>query len=222
MTQSALLFDLDGTLVDNVYHHVEAWSDALHSEGIELAHWRVHRKIGMPGDLMLRGLARELGHELDDATRERLEHKHGELYRERFASVRPLPGARNLLLALTALGIPWAIATSARPEEAFRTIALLELDRDPPTITREEIARPKPNPDAFLAAAAKIGVNVADAFVVGDSVWDVLAAQRAKALGIGVLSGGYGRQELETAGAYRIYDDPADLHRHLDELGVRQ
>jgi phosphoglycolate phosphatase-like HAD superfamily hydrolase len=73
----------------------------------------------------------------------------------------------------------------------------------------------------FLAAAAKLDVAINDAFVVGDSVWDLLAAQRAGALGIGVLSGGYGRQELEVCGAYRVYDDPADMLRHLDELGIR-
>ena len=90
-----------------------------------------------------------------------------------------------------------------------------------PVVTRDQVARAKPDPDLFLAAAERLGVDVTDSIVVGDSVWDLLAARRARALGVGLLSGGYGQEELERAGAYRVYGDPADLLRHLDEVGVR-
>jgi phosphoglycolate phosphatase-like HAD superfamily hydrolase len=105
---------------------------------------------------------------------------------------------------------------AARP-----TLELLEVPAEVPVVTRDQVAHAKPDPDLFLAAAERLGVDVADAVVVGDSVWDLLAARRARALGVGLLSGGYGREELERAGAYRVYDDPADLLLHLDEVGVR-
>jgi phosphoglycolate phosphatase-like HAD superfamily hydrolase len=88
-------------------------------------------------------------------------------------------------------------------------------------ITREDVAHAKPDPDLFLAAATRLGVDIMHSIVVGDSVWDLLAAQRAPALGVGLLSGGYGREELQQAGAYRVYEDPRDLLQHLDEVGVR-
>jgi phosphoglycolate phosphatase-like HAD superfamily hydrolase len=88
-------------------------------------------------------------------------------------------------------------------------------------VTRDQVAHAKPDPDLFLAAADRLGVSIHDSIVVGDSVWDLLAAQRARALGVGLASGGYGREELEQAGAYRTYDDPLDLMNHLDEIGVR-
>jgi phosphoglycolate phosphatase-like HAD superfamily hydrolase len=98
---------------------------------------------------------------------------------------------------------------------------LLELDAKVPVVTRDQVRHAKPDPDLFLAAAERLGVPITGSFVVGDSVWDLLAARRAGALGIGVLSGGYGQDELERAGAYRVYEDPKDLLRHLDEVGVR-
>jgi phosphoglycolate phosphatase-like HAD superfamily hydrolase len=88
-------------------------------------------------------------------------------------------------------------------------------------VTRDEVERAKPDPDLFLAASERLGVDISNSIVVGDSIWDLLAARRARALGVGLLSGGYGTDELERAGAYRVYEDPADLLRHLDEVGVR-
>jgi len=135
--------------------------------------------------------------------------------------VRVLPGARELLAGLTEVGVSWAIATSGSRSGAAPALALLGVPADVPVVTRDDVRWAKPNPDLFLTAAERLGVQVADSVVVGDSVWDLLAARRAKALGVGMLSGGYGREELERAGAYRVYDDPADLFRHLDEVGVR-
>jgi len=221
MSMPALLFDLDGTLVDSVYQHVLAWHEALHVSGIELSVWRIHRRIGMSGGLFARALLRETGRELDGALRERLLELHTKAYRRRLEQVRLLPGARELLRRLTELDCPWAIATSGRMESAGPTIAMLEVPKEVPVVTRDQVAHAKPNPDLFLEAARRLGIEATDAVVVGDSVWDLLAARRARMLGVGLLSGGYGPDELERAGAYRVYEDPADLLRHLDEVGVR-
>jgi HAD superfamily hydrolase (TIGR01549 family) len=221
--QTAFIFDLDGTLVDSVYQHVLAWREALETEGIELSVWRIHRKIGMSGGLFTNMLLRETGAELDPDRIERVQRLHAEAYKRYSPQVRPLPGARELLDALSAAAIPWAIATSGRLETAGPVIERLGVDLSrTPVVTRDAVRHAKPEPDLFLAAADRLGVNIEIASVVGDSVWDMLAARRARALGIGLLSGGYGLEELERAGAYRVYEDPADLLAHLDEVGGRR
>ena len=217
----AMLFDLDGTLLDSVYQHVLAWKEALEAAGIPLSIWKIHRRIGMSGGLFVRALVRETGREIDSQEADRLRRLHEEAYQRRVHEVRPLPGAQELLDTLTGLGVPWGIATSGSSVTAGASLSVLRLPQDATIITRDRVAYAKPNPDLFLAAADALGMPITESFVVGDSVWDMLAAQRAHALGVGVLSGGYGREELETAGAYRSYDDPADLLAHLDELGIR-
>jgi HAD superfamily hydrolase (TIGR01549 family) len=220
---TAFVFDLDGTLVDSVYQHVLAWREALEAEGIELSVWRIHRKIGMSGGLFTNMLLRETGMALDATRIERLQRLHADAYNRLSAQVRPLPGARELLAALSDAQIPWAIATSGRMETAGPVIERLGVDMSrTPVVTRDQVKYAKPDPDLFLAAAERLGIGGEWASVVGDSVWDMLAARRARALGIGLLSGGYGMEELERAGAYRVYDDPADLLAHLDEVGGRR
>jgi HAD superfamily hydrolase (TIGR01549 family) len=220
---TAFLFDLDGTLVDSVYQHVLAWREALDAEGIELAVWRIHRRIGMSGGLFTNMLLRETGLDLDPALIERLQKHHAASYLRHRKDVRPLPGAKALLAALTANEIPWAIATSGRLETAGPVLETLGVDFEKtPVITRDRVKFAKPDPDLFIAAAAALHVPIETSSVVGDSVWDMLAARRARALGIGLLSGGYGNEELERAGAYRVYEDPADLLNHLDEVGGRR
>jgi HAD superfamily hydrolase (TIGR01509 family) len=220
---TAFVFDLDGTLVDSVYQHVLAWREALESEGVELAVWRIHRKIGMSGGLFTNMLLRETGVELSAERIERLQRIHAEAYKRVSKEIRPLPGARALIAALTDAEIPWAIATSGRMETAGPVLETLGVSRDHvPVITRDLVKYAKPDPDLFLAAAERLGVSIQAASVVGDSVWDMLAARRAHSLGIGLLSGGYGLEELERAGAYRVFEDPADLLEHLDEVGGRR
>jgi len=220
---TAFLFDLDGTLVDSVYQHVLAWREALDSEGIELSVWRVHRKIGMSGGLFTNMLLRETGVDIDQDRIDRLQKGHTAAYKRLSKDVRPLPGTRALLAALTSAEIPWAIATSGRLETAGPALDTLGVDLTRiPVITRDDVRYAKPEPDLFLAAAERLGVPIETASVVGDSVWDMLAARRAGALGIGLLSGGYGTEELERAGAYRVFEDPADLLKHLDEVGGRR
>ena len=217
----AFLFDLDGTLVDSVYQHVLAWREALEAAGIELSVWRIHRRIGMSGGLFVNALLRETGREMTGADIARLQRVHEEAYARHVTQVRPLPGARDLLSYLSQRRVPWAIATSGRLATARPALEILGVGPDVVVITRDQVERAKPDPDLFVAAAARLRAPMSTSIVVGDSVWDLLAARRANALGVGVLSGGYGQEELERAGAYRVYQDPADLLRHLDEVGVR-
>jgi HAD superfamily hydrolase (TIGR01549 family) len=220
--QPAFLFDLDGTLIDSVYQHVVAWREALEAVGINLSVWKIHRRIGMSGGLFVTALARELQTDLDRETLAKLPGLHAEAYIRQFDSVRALPGAAGLLSTLTENGVPWAIATSGVEQYARLALGLLALPEDTPLVTRDQVRYAKPDPDLFLTAAERIGVDIRNSMVVGDSVWDMLAAQRARALGIGLLSGGYGREELIYSGAFRVYEDPADLLFHLDEVGVRR
>ena len=215
------LFDLDGTLIDSVYQHVIAWRAALSRLGIDLSVWRIHRRIGMSGGLFVSALLRETGRTLSEADIALLQRAHQQEYLAQADSVRPLPGAADLLAALTERKVAWAIATSGYRATAHHALAMLGLPGDAPMVTRDMVAHAKPDPDLFLAAAGLLGVEPRHAFVVGDSVWDLLAARRAAAIGIGVMSGGYGREELERAGAYRVYADPADLLARAYEVGVR-
>jgi HAD superfamily hydrolase (TIGR01509 family) len=217
----AFLFDLDGTLIDSVYQHVIAWRGALSRLDIDLSVWRIHRRIGMSGGLFVSALLRETGLTLSEADIAMLQKAHQEEYLAQADSVRPLPGAVDLLAALTERGVQWAIATSGYRATAGRALSMLGLPEDAPMITRDMVRHAKPDPDLFLAAAALLDVDPKHAYVVGDSVWDLLAARRAGSIGIGLMSGGYGREELERAGAYRVYADPADLLARADELGVR-
>jgi HAD superfamily hydrolase (TIGR01509 family) len=217
----AFLFDLDGTLIDSVYQHVLAWREALEQGGIELSVWRIHRRIGMSGGLFMHALARETGHAVTREEAAQLLRWHREAYLREEKQVHPLPGARELLAYLSQEGVPWAIATSGRLETAQGALDSLGLPSDATIVTRDQVSHAKPDPDLFLAAAERLEVPITNAVVVGDSVWDLLAARRCRALGVGLLSGGYGQDELERAGAYRVYEDPADLLRHLNEVGVR-
>jgi HAD superfamily hydrolase (TIGR01509 family) len=218
---TAFLFDLDGTLVDSVYQHVLAWRAALEEVGIDLSVWRIHRRIGMSGGLFINALLRETEAGVTDEQIARIRSLHARAYHELASQVRPLPGARELLAALTSAGVPWAIATSGRWETAGPVIETLGVPEGVPVVTRDQVLHAKPDPDLFMAAAERLDVNIEHSVVVGDSIWDLLAARRARALGVGLLSGGYGQDELQAAGAYRVYDDPADLLLHLDEVGVR-
>jgi HAD superfamily hydrolase (TIGR01549 family) len=221
--EPVFLFDLDGTLVDSVYQHVLSWKSALDAEGIELSVWRIHRKIGMSGGLFANQLLRETGMAITPELIERLRRGHAAAYLRLRNDVRPLPGARELLAWLTEAGVPWAIATSGRMETA--AINLQTLGVDPartPVVTRDQVKYAKPDPDLFIAAAERLGAPIETAIVVGDSIWDMLAAARCRALGVGLLSGGYGEGELQQAGAFRVYEDPADLLLHIDEVAGRR
>jgi HAD superfamily hydrolase (TIGR01509 family) len=224
MAQDAVsfIFDLDGTLVDSVYQHVMAWQEALQAEQIDLSMWRVHRRIGMSGGLFTGMLLREVEVPISAALLDRLQLRHSEAYARLVRTVRPLPGALALLKYLTQTGIPWAVATSGSKDVARSNLELLGVDPEHiPVVTRDDVKRAKPDPDLFLAAAGRLHLDITSAVIIGDSIWDMLAARRARGLGVGGLSGGYGQDELERAGAIRVYEDPADLLRHIDEVGGR-
>jgi len=222
MSATAFLFDLDGTLVDSVYQHVRAWHLALRDEGIELSIWRIHRKIGMSGGLFTNQLLRELGRQVDADTIGRLRTRHADHYLSLSNEVRPLPGAVELLQMLKCLDLPWAIGTSGRMVTAEPNVRSLQFEPAEITlVTRDQVNYAKPDPDLFVEAARRLGTTTAGSYVIGDSIWDMLAAVRCGAIGIGLLSGGYGREELMDAGALRVYEDPADMLSHLDEIAPR-
>ena len=216
----ALIFDLDGTLVDTVYAHVFAWQRALAEAQMPIDGWRIHRRIGMSGGLFTRAVARELGRPLTAEEAAAIQTRHGELFRELLPERRPLPKAVELLADLRAAGVPHGIATSGRRPEINASLDALGVGAETVVIERGLVQRAKPEPDLFLAGAEALGVAAEDCYVVGDAVWDLLAARRARMLSVGLLSGGYGEDELGRAGAFRVYRDTKELRESLDELGV--
>jgi HAD superfamily hydrolase (TIGR01549 family) len=216
----ALIFDLDGTLVDTVYAHVFAWQRAFAETGLAIDGWRIHRRIGMSGGLFARAAARELGHDIDLSAAEALQRRHGELFREFLPERRPLPGAVELLKDLRSRNIAYGIATSGRRPEIDRSLEVLGVGDDVVVVERSDVARAKPEPDLFIACRQRLGFEASECYVIGDAVWDQLAARRAGILSVGLLSGGYGETELLSAGAFRVYRDPAELLSSLDELGL--
>ena len=215
----ALIFDLDGTLIDTVYAHVFAWQRALDEAGLPIDGWRIHRRIGMSGGLFARAVAREVGRELTPAEIDAMERRHAELFQKLMPERRPLPGAVELLAELRERGIVHGIATSGRRPVIDASLEALGVGAETVVIDRGDVARAKPEPDLFLACQEALGVTPGDCYVVGDAVWDLLAARRARMLSIGLLSGGYGTDELLAAGAFRVYQDAAELRGSLDELG---
>ena len=218
----ALIFDLDGTLVDTVYAHVFAWQRAFAELGLPIDGWRIHRRIGMSGGLFARAAAREIGRPLSPTEVETIQRRHGEIYREILPERRPLPGAVELLADLRAEGIVHGIATSGRRPEIDASLEALGVGEETVVVERGDVERAKPEPDLFLTCAERLGVTASDSYVIGDAVWDLLAARRAGMLSIGLLSGGYGEDELTRASAFRVYRDPAELRQSLDEIGVRE
>jgi HAD superfamily hydrolase (TIGR01509 family) len=216
----ALIFDLDGTLVDTVYAHVFSWQRALSEAGLPIDGWRIHRRIGMSGGLFTRAVARELGRPLGEEEVAQVQARHGDLFREMLPERRPLPGAVALLRELREGGIPHGVATSGRRPEIDASLEALQLPADTVVVARGDVRRAKPEPDLFLACQERLGVEVDECYVVGDAVWDLLAARRARMLSVGLLSGGYGEDELTRAGAFRVYRDAEELRGAFDELGL--
>jgi HAD superfamily hydrolase (TIGR01549 family) len=216
----ALLFDLDGTLIDSNYQHVAAWSEALRSAQIVIPEWKIHRRIGMSGKSFLKELLRELPHRKTNLDLDRLEKRHDSIFRRSISRLSPLPGANQLLKHLARHHIRMAIATTGGKAQTSLLLKHLDLPRTIEIVTGDDVAKAKPSPDIFVAAAERLHVAVGNCIVVGDSVWDMLAAGRKSALGVALQSGGYGVEDLERAGAFRVYSDPADMLMHLEQLGL--
>jgi HAD superfamily hydrolase (TIGR01509 family) len=217
----AVIFDLDGTLVDTVYAHALAWWKVLAEAKLPVPGWKVHRLIGMSGGLLTKAASHEIGRELSGEEAERLQARHGEVFRSLLPDRTPLPGALDLLQYLRDSRIRHGIATSGKRQDAADSLEALKLPEDTVVVDRTAVERAKPEPDLFLACQEQLGVRPAECYVVGDAVWDLLAARRAGMLGIGLLSGGYGEEELARAGAYRVYRDPAELLAQIYQLGLR-
>lgn len=217
----ALVLDLDGTLVDSVYQHVRAWQETFEDAGVTVPAWLLHRRIGMAGPMLVEAVNRELDAALPEYMREQLPDVHAELYGRRAGELRLLPGARELLAALDEAGVRWALATSGGDDATAHALELLGVDGEGTTIvTSDDVEAGKPDPGMFVRAAGEIGAGAEESILVGDSIWDVLAARRAGGLCVGLLTGGYARAELTEAGAYRVYRDPAELRMRLGELGL--
>ena len=220
--RTAFLFDLDGTLVDSVYQHVLACARGA-GEG---AAWScpsgaIHRRIGMSGGLLLNALLRETGR---GSAPSRWRSSSG-------CTPRPTPAWSPRSGRCRAPATCWRTSPrpaspgrsppAARGDSARPALEVLGLGPDVPVITRDMVAYAKPDPDLFLAAADRLGVPITDSVVVGDSVWDLLAARRALRTGRRPALRRLWPGRARTRGAYRVYQDPADLQRHLDEVGVR-
>jgi HAD superfamily hydrolase (TIGR01509 family) len=216
----ALILDLDGTLVDTVYAHVFAWQRALAEAALPIDGWRIHRQIGMSGGLFTRAVARELGRPLAAEEVEAIQARHGELFAELLPERRPLPGAVELLADLREARVAHGIATSGRRPEIDASLDALGVGSATVVVERGDVLRAKPEPDLFLACSERLGVPPEECYVVGDAVWDLLAARRAHMLSVGLLSGGYGDDELTRASAFRVYRDAEELRHSLDELGL--
>ena len=217
---AALIFDLDGTLVDNVYQHVLAWHGALAEHGFALSPWRIHRKIGMSGALLMQALELELGRKIQPDVAKQLEASHTERMSEMRASIALFDGVEDLMRRLRDNDVTYAIASSGSMDDIGPYVEWLGLDKRVPVLSQADAESTKPDPELFLKAAERLKVGAEDAIVIGDSVWDMLAARRAHFLGVGLLTGGYSESEMTAAGAYRVYADPAEFGRRLHEVGV--
>jgi HAD superfamily hydrolase (TIGR01509 family) len=215
-----VLFDLDGTLIDSVYEHVRAWHDTLRSAGIVISTWKIHRRVGMSGKSFVRELLRELSPNRTGVDLDELEAGHDRRFGQTIRNLLPLPGANELLRHLHHSKVRIAIGTTGNRKQTDLLLKKLKLPSGTPVLTGDDVKSAKPAPDIFVAAAQSLGVAISDCIVVGDSVWDLLAAGRKGALGISFLSGGYGSYELEQAGAFRVYSDPADMLIHLEQVGL--
>jgi HAD superfamily hydrolase (TIGR01509 family) len=216
----ALVFDLDGTLVDTVYAHVLAWQVALAEAGVAVDGYRLHRHVGSSGDLIVRFAQREAGRAVSAEQVEAIHRRHGELFRQIVPRPRPLPAAVEMFRALRESGIPHAIATASYRPLIDPSLEAVGAGPEAVVIDGRGPLRGKPEPDLFLASRDRLGSRVEDCIIVGDAIWDHIGARRAGMLSVGVLTGGYGEEELYHAGAFRVYRNLADLLHNLDELGI--
>jgi HAD superfamily hydrolase (TIGR01549 family) len=216
----ALVFDLDGTLVDSVYPHTLAWQRALMEFDLVAPAWEIHRRIGISGKLLVKAIARERGLSFSETQIGDLERRHAVLFRELRSQCKPLPGAVKLLMFLREAKIAHGLATSGKREEIAESLRALELGPDAVVIDGTAVERAKPEPDLFVECQKALAVDKSECIIVGDAIWDVHAARRAGILAVGLLTGGFAEQELYNAGAMRVYRDVAELHQEIDELGV--
>ena len=213
----AVLFDVDGTLVDSNYLHVAAWLRAFHAEGLPVDGWRIHRCIGMDGTRLVRTLSGDAGQDV----MERLKKGHSEFYEQSASLLATLPGARDLVRAVADRGLQVVLATSAPEDELSMLRKVLDCEGVIAAVTSsQDVETAKPKPDIVEVALERASVTAENAVFVGDAVWDCEAAARAKVTSIGLLSGGTSRAELLEAGASAVFEDAGDLLGKLDSTMI--
>lgn len=206
----ALIFDLDGTLVDTVETRIEAWIQTFNEAGIRADRRQVAGLIGADGRKLAREIAEESGRRISADSAETIDRRSGEIYDELNTHPRPTTGARELLLSLELSSLPWAIATSSRAEQVGVSVAALDLTKRPLIVDGSHVEHAKPAPDLLLLAARRVGTPASDCWYVGDSIWDMRAAQAAGMHGVAVAYG--------AAGASALIDSGADVVTTLTEL----
>ena len=210
---TAVLFDIDGTLADSNYAHIDAWWRAFRAAGESVDAWRIHRAIGMDSSKLLESLLPDASEE----TRDTAKQFHTAFYSEHMPQLRLLPGARDLLEAVAGRGHAVVLATSAPQNELDRLLELLDAEQWIAAVTSsEDVEQAKPDPGIIEVALQKAGVDADHAVMVGDAMWDVESAKRVGVSCIGVMTGGIGGDELRGAGAAAVYDDAAALLEDID------
>jgi HAD superfamily hydrolase (TIGR01509 family) len=213
----AVLFDVDGTLVDSNYLHVHAWTRAFAEVGIPVETWRIHRSIGADGSELVDSLSGGA----EDDVQKRLKDLHTQFYEETTSLLSPLPGARELLDRVASLGLQVVLATSAPEDELSILRKVLDRDDLVSTATSSgDVSTAKPEPDVVEVALERAGVAADRAVFVGDAVWDAEASKRAGVQSIGVLSGGVSRGELQEAGASAVFENALDLCEHIEDSPI--
>jgi HAD superfamily hydrolase (TIGR01509 family) len=213
----AVLFDIDGTLVDSNYLHVFAWCRAFNEVGLRVEAWRIHRSIGMDGGRLLQSLAGDA----DDDVLDRAKELHLRYLQESAPLLRRLPGTRELLERISALGLKIVLASSSSEDELKLSLPVLDSDDLVAAKTSsKDVEVAKPEPTIIEVALERAGVDADHAVYVGDAVWDIEACGRAGVRAIGLLSGGVSRGELEKAGAETVFENPQDLAEHLEETSI--
>jgi HAD superfamily hydrolase (TIGR01549 family) len=217
----AIIFDLDGTLVDTVHPHVIAWQRAMCEFGFSVDAARIHRRIGMSGSLLMQECAQELGRAPSSDEMAGMDASHASLFKQIAPEPRPLNGAKELISFLAAAGIRHGIATSGKRADIESSLAALGLAPGVVVVDGDGAKQAKPEPDLFIECSERLGVARSECYVVGDSVWDVLAARRAGLLSVGLLCGGSSEDDLYRACAFRVYRGPPQLQGALRELGLQ-
>jgi HAD superfamily hydrolase (TIGR01509 family) len=210
----AILFDLDGTLVDSVPARIDAWMTVFGEHDVPASPDQLGPMIGMDGPRLALEVARAAGRPIDRAAAESIDHRAGELFDQINREPRALPGVREALAMLDEAGVTWAIATSSRAAQVSRSVDALGLDRPPRIVDGSSVEHAKPAPDLLLLAAQRLGLDPVGLWYIGDSTWDMRAAHAAEMLPIGVLAGAaVDRQALTDAGAALVWQTLGDLRR---------
>lgn len=215
---SAVLFDVDGTLIDSNYLHVDAWSRAFETLHLSVPSWRIHGALGQDSPTLIRSL---LSPEEARAHETQATDLHSAYYAERMSRLGTLPGARDLVREVARRGLRVVLATSASPDELQTLLSVLDCEDALYAVTSSgDVDTSKPSPALIDVALEKAGVDAGHAVMVGDAVWDMIAASRAGVPGAGVLSGGIGEAALRDAGASAVYADPANLLQRIDSSPI--